>query len=68
MKQSLEYFHKDANREHLGMKIIEKRLDLLSKKYSTKTSISYSESSPGKINPGTLVELIVPFTYSTSDS
>jgi hypothetical protein len=68
MKQSLEYFHKDANRQHLGMQIIEKRLDLLSKKYSTQTTINYSESSPGSINPGTLVELIVPFTYSVSDS
>jgi len=68
MKQSLEYFHKDANREHLGMKIIEKRLGLLSKKYNTKTSINYSECSPGATNPGTLVELIVPFTYSISDS
>jgi two-component sensor histidine kinase len=68
MTQSMEYFHKDANRQHLGMNIIEKRLNLLSKKYTTKTSIRYSESYPGNINPGTLVELIVPFTYSTSDS
>ena len=68
MKQSMEYFHKDATRQHLGMQIIEKRLDLLSKKHSTKTSIKYSECSPGTINPGTLVELIVPFTFSISDS
>jgi len=67
MKLSDEFSNKDAQRKHLGMQIIRKRLDLLGKKYNTKTSISYSENSPDTNPPGTLAELIVPFTYTASD-
>lgn len=63
--QSLKYANQDKDRQHLGMQIIRKRLELLSKKYNTKTSIDYSECVPQSPNPGTLVEIIVPFTYST---
>lgn len=45
----------------LGTSITSKRLDLLSKKYQTETRVVYSEQSPGAINPGTKVEIIVPF-------
>ena len=68
MKQSDEYSKKDVQRKHLGMTIIRKRLELLGKKYNTDTSISYSEISPDTTHPGTLAELIVPFTYTTSES
>ena len=68
MKQSDEYSKKDAHRKHLGMPIIRKRLELLGKKYNTNTSISYSEISPDTTHPGTLAELIVPFTYTISES
>ena len=68
MKQSIEDSSKDTHRKHLGMQMIKKRLDLLGKKHATETCINYSECSPDKVNPGTLVELIVPFTYSTVDS
>jgi hypothetical protein len=67
MKKSLEYSAKSSQQQHLGMQIIKKRLVLLSKKYRTETSIRYSECSPGQANPGTLVELILPFIYSLDD-
>lgn len=51
----------------LGTTIIRKRLDLLSKKYGTGTQIAYSEKSPGTPNPGTRVEIIVPFLYGQSE-
>jgi hypothetical protein len=47
----------------LGTSIISKRLELLSKKYETETHILFSEQSPGNTNPGTKVEIIVPFLF-----
>ena len=67
MKKSLEYSAKNSQNQHLGMQIIKKRLDLLSKKYKTKTGIIYSESYPDHYNPGTRVELIMPFIYNTEE-
>ncbi|MFA5973679.1 MAG: histidine kinase [Lentimicrobiaceae bacterium] len=67
MKKALAYSATTSHRQHLGMKIIEKRLKLLSKKYSTVTSINYSECTPGNNNPGTLVELVLPFIYNIDD-
>ena len=67
MKKSLEYSAKSSQNQHLGMQIIKKRLDLLSKKYNTETSIIYSECSPDHHHPGTRVELIMPFIYSIED-
>jgi len=61
IKKSDEYSTKTSHHKNLGMQIIEKRLVLLSKKYETETSIKYSESNPGLTNPGTVVELILPF-------
>ena len=63
-KKSLEYSAKSSQNKHLGMQIIKKRLDLLSKKYNTETSIKYSECSPDHNYPGTRVELIMPFVYN----
>ena len=67
LKKALEYSAKSSQHQHLGMQIIKKRLDLLSKKYSTETGIYYSESSPNHTSPGAVVELILPFLYSTED-
>ena len=67
LKKSLEYTAKSSQHEHLGMQIIKKRLDLLSKKYKTKTSILYSESSSNHTEPGVMVEIILPFVYRIDD-
>lgn len=67
MKKSMEYSSKDSRHQQLGMQIIEKRLYLLSKKYNTETRINYSECSPANENPGTVVEIIMPFLYNTDD-
>lgn len=67
LKKAFEYSAKSSQNQHLGMQIIKKRLDLLSKKYNTETSIKYSERSPGHNTPGTIVEVILPFIYSIDD-
>lgn len=67
VKKSDEYSSKSSQHNHLGMQIIKKRLDLLSKKYNTETRISYSECSSASENPGTLVELIMPLIYNIDD-
>jgi len=68
MKKALEYSGKESHHKHLGMQILEKRLNLLSKKYNVETSISYAECYPGSDNPGTVVELILPFLHNTDDN
>jgi len=67
VKKSDEYSSKSSQHNHLGMQIIKKRLDLLSKKYNTETRISYSECSSAAENPGTMVELIMPIIYNIDD-
>jgi len=67
MKKSLEYASKSSQHQHLGMQIIKKRLDLLSKKYKTETSINYSEYSPENDTKGTVVVIIMPLIYSIDD-
>jgi len=67
MKKSLEYSAKSSKRQHLGMQIIGKRLELISKKYKIETSINYSECTPDSNNPGTRVELIMPFLYNVDN-
>jgi len=67
MNKSQEYSVKSAHYQHLGMQIIQKRLDLLSKKYKTETSINFSECAPGYRNPGTIVVIIMPFIYNIDD-
>ena len=50
----------------IGMNITRKRLTLLQQKYGTKTSLLYSEISPGAPNPGTKVIIVVPARYGKS--
>jgi len=54
-------------KQHLGVQIIQKRLQLLSKKYNTTTSIDFSELTPGTANPGTRVTIVMPFLTNSSD-
>lgn len=67
MKRSSEYASKGSHHQRLGMQIIEKRLILLNKKYNTETGINYSECNTPYPNPGTRVELILPFIYSLDE-
>ncbi len=53
---------------NLGMNITKKRLTLLSQKYDIETNISYSERTPGAINPGTRVTVVAPFIYGRSEN
>jgi hypothetical protein len=66
MKKAAHYASK--SREHLGLTLdlTRKRLELLGRKYHVPTRISFTEAFPGEENPGTRVEIIVPFTYSNS--
>ncbi len=61
MKNSLKYSSKTSNHLHLGMVMTQKRLNLLGKKYKMETRIKFNDLYPGELNPGTRVELIVPF-------
>jgi len=47
---------------HLGMEMTRKRLEILGKKFSVKTSMEFSETHPGATNPGTRVKLLVPLS------
>lgn len=60
MQKSQEYSIKSEKHFHLGMEMTRRRLDLLGKKYSIKTSFEFCEVSPGLPHPGTRVVLVVP--------
>jgi two-component sensor histidine kinase len=60
MKRSEEFSQKSDKHFHLGMEMTRKRLEILGKKFSVKTSIEFSEPFPGRVNPGTRVEIVVP--------
>ena len=60
MKRSETFSANKEKRPHLGMELARKRLDILGRKFSIKTSLKYSELFPGDLNPGTRVELIMP--------
>jgi hypothetical protein len=68
IKKSSEYYSESSHKKHLGMQIIRKRLDLLSKKYHTQTGVFVSECFPGQATPGTKVEIIVPFLYGMDEN
>jgi sensor histidine kinase YesM len=55
------------NHLNLAVDITRKRLKLIGKKQGIQTAIRYSEKSPGMPNPGTQVEIIVPFQYGRSE-
>jgi hypothetical protein len=56
-----KFIAKGEKHLNMGMQLTRKRLELLGKKYHVETRIDTSEISPGSLNPGTKVVLIVPF-------
>jgi hypothetical protein len=66
VENSEKYNIRQESHLNLGMTIIRKRLNLLSKKYRTDTGITLSEYAPGSINPGTRVVIITPFLKGKS--
>ena len=65
MKRSETFSAKREKHLNLGMEMTRKRLEILGKKFSVKTCLTFSELFPGSENPGTRVEMVVP--VSTSD-
>jgi sensor histidine kinase YesM len=66
MKQSEKFKSKKEEHLHLSMEVIRKRLEIIGKKMKIETAMSILEAFPGEPNPGTRVELILPFTYGES--
>ncbi|MCX6270626.1 MAG: histidine kinase [Bacteroidetes bacterium] len=62
--KSKTYVPNDKDHLHIGIEMTRKRLEIIGRRLFVKTSVSYSEQSPGIPNPGTRVDLIVPVTYS----
>ena len=60
IKRSEVFFANQEKRQHLGMELARKRLEILGKKFSVKTSLDYSELFPDNQNTGTRVEIVVP--------
>ena len=65
---SAKFNTKGEQHLNLGMNITKKRLTLLSQKYDIETNISYSERTPGTVNPGTKVTVVAPFIYGKSEN
>ena len=63
IRNAQTYQAKGDKHLNLGMQMTRKRLDLLGKKNGVKTMVEFSEASPGNPNPGTRVELVIPFLY-----
>ena len=66
IKKAQSYQNKGEKHLNLGMEMTRKRLELLGRKYAVKTLVEFSEAQPGNANPGTRVELIIPFVYFDS--
>jgi hypothetical protein len=58
---------KDGKRFHLGVEMTRKRLEILGKKFGIKTALTFSENSPGSLNPGTVVEIVIPVMGSGAE-
>jgi two-component sensor histidine kinase len=63
MRRSRAYSVKQEKHLHLGMEMTRKRLELLSRKFSIQTALNFSETYPGRTNPGTRVVLVLPSGY-----
>lgn len=63
---SLQSSRKDSHLR-IGMDLTRKRLDLISKKMKVKTSIITKEAYPENPNPGTRVEIVVPFSFGAAE-
>jgi len=67
MKKS-KIFSQKKKEEHLrlSLEMTRKRLHLLGLKFKVATRIDFSETFPGNENPGTKVEIILPFKYNAN--
>jgi len=65
MKKS-ELYSQKKKEEHLrlSLEMTRKRLHLLGLKFKVATRIDFSEAFPGNDNPGTKVEIVLPFKYN----
>ena len=56
------------SQDHLGLTLDlnRKRLELLGEKFNIKTRIVFSDAFPDRENPGTRVEIVVPYSYTDS--
>ena len=56
------------SQDHLGLTLDlnRKRLELLGEKFNIKTRIVFSDAFPDRENPGTRVEIVVPYSYTES--
>ena len=54
------------SQDHLGLTLDlnRKRLELLGEKFNIKTRIEFNEAFPDRENPGTRVEIVVPYSYT----
>lgn len=66
IKRAGTYTSQSENHLHMGMNMTRKRLEIIGKKMNVETSVNISETSPGEPNPGTLVVIIVPYSYGKS--
>jgi len=66
MKKAATFPSGSGDRLRLSLELTRKRLKLLGQKFHVKTLLEFSEVYPGKENPGTRVEIVLPFMY-TSD-
>jgi tetratricopeptide (TPR) repeat protein/two-component sensor histidine kinase len=67
MKKS-ELYSLKKKEEHLrlSLEMTRKRLHLLGLKFNVATRIDFSEAFPGSENPGTKVEIVLPFKYNAN--
>jgi LytS/YehU family sensor histidine kinase len=61
--QSERYKTKPENHLHLSMDMIRKRIEIIGKKMKVETSMEISDAFPGNPNPGTRIELVVPYSF-----
>jgi two-component sensor histidine kinase len=66
IKKAQTYQTKGEKHLNIGMGMTRRRLEILGQKYSVETRVEFSEASPGNLNPGTKVVMILPFSYIDS--
>ena len=64
MKKSESYSNNKKDHLHLTLDLTRKRIDLLGRKFNVPARIDFTEAFQGKENPGTRVEMVVPFISS----
>jgi two-component sensor histidine kinase len=67
LKEGLVNTEKSSHKSGLGISITRKRLQLLGKKFGVETGIIISDADQEVSNPGTRIELKVPYTNKLTD-